>query len=66
MIYLLEIKPSFGSGWKPKRILEEENIHLAIDNLQVRGIWYDWRIKRIQPNDVKWINTYIMQSEEQA
>ena len=63
MILLLEIK-TMGGKWKPKEILEEENIRLAIRNLKVRSEWYDWRIKRIEPSDVKWINTYIALHEE--
>lgn len=59
MIYLLEVR-YIGSDWIPRKILDEGELHQAIDNLDLpRGI-DNWRIKRIEKSDVVRINATIL------
>lgn len=59
MILLLEVK-LIGTGWLPRRILDEDNIRQALDNLVIDKRFDDWRIRQILEDDVIWINAQIL------
>lgn len=59
MIYLLEVQ-YIGSDWIPRKILDEEELHKAIDNLDLPQGIDNWRIKRIEKSDVVRINATIL------
>lgn len=58
MVLLLEVK-LVGSGWLPRRILDESDIHKALHNLVLDQSYLDWRVRRIKKEDVKWVNAKI-------
>jgi hypothetical protein len=58
MILLLEVK-LIGSGWLPRRILDEDDIRKALDNLVLDQNYYDWRVRKIHRDDVVAINAQI-------
>ena len=59
MIYLLEVK-LIGTGWLPKRILDEGDIHQALDNLIIDRKFQDWRVRKIEREDISEINAQIL------
>ena len=58
MIYLLEIR-LIGGPWVPRRILDEPDIHQALDNLYLEPYFFDWRVKRINRDAVVRTNALI-------
>lgn len=58
MIFLLEVK-LVGSDWIPRRVLDEGEIHKALDNLVLDQRYFDWRVRRISAKEVEWINAKI-------
>ena len=59
MIYLLEVR-YIGSDWIPWKILDESDLHKALDNLSLPQGIDSWRIKRIEKADVVRINATIL------
>jgi hypothetical protein len=58
-IYLLEVR-YIGSDWIPSKILDEGELHKALDNLYLPQGINNWRVKRIEKADVVRINATIL------